>query len=105
MWFLPISILVATTILAVPLSRYMAWIMNGKYRAPAFLGWFEKRLDTGPQSWKQYAVSMLIFNTALFVFGFAVLALQRENMPLNDLHRGALAPACLADISAVAQAL
>ena len=33
MWFLPISILVVTTILAIPLSRYLAWIMNGKYRA------------------------------------------------------------------------
>src|SRR5450432_4394637 len=92
MWFLPISILVVTTIFAIPLSRYLAWIMNGKYHAPAFLRWFEKRLDSGPQSWKQYAASMLIFNTMLFVFGFAVLAMQRENMPLNDLHRGALAP-------------
>jgi potassium-transporting ATPase potassium-binding subunit len=92
MWFLPISILVATTILAIPLSRYLAWIMNGKYRAPAPLRWFEKRLNSGSQNWKQYTVSMLIFNTVLFVFGFAVLALQRENMPLNDLHRGALAP-------------
>ncbi|HMB95572.1 MAG TPA: potassium-transporting ATPase subunit KdpA [Tepidisphaeraceae bacterium] len=95
MWFLPISILVVTTILAIPLSRYLAWIMNGKYRAPAFLGWFEKRLDSGPQSWKQYAASMLIFNTMLFAFGFAVLAMQRENMPLNDLHRGALAPSTI----------
>jgi K+-transporting ATPase ATPase A chain len=92
MWFLPISILVVTTILAIPLSRYLAWIMNGKYHAPAFFRWFEKRLDTGPQSWKQYAASMIIFNTMLFVFGFIVLAMQRENMPLNDLHRGALAP-------------
>ncbi len=24
-WFLPIAILVTTTILAVPLSRYLAW--------------------------------------------------------------------------------
>ena len=92
MWFLPISILVVTTILAIPLSRYLAWIMNGKYRAPALLGWFEKRLDSGPQNWKQYTAAMLIFNTMLFAFGFAVLAMQRENMPLNDLHRGALAP-------------
>ena len=37
MWLLPISILIATTILAVPLSRYLAWLMNGKYRAPGFL--------------------------------------------------------------------
>jgi potassium-transporting ATPase potassium-binding subunit len=92
MWTLPISILVATTILAVPLSRYLAWIMNGKYRAPAVLRWFESRLNSGPQNWVQYAASLLIFNTVLFVFGFAVLAMQRENMPLNDLHRGALAP-------------
>jgi potassium-transporting ATPase potassium-binding subunit len=92
MWFLPISILVGTTILAVPLSKYLAWIMNGKYRAPGILRWFERKVDSGPQNWKQYTASMLIFNTVLFVFGFAVLAMQRENMPLNDLHRGALAP-------------
>ena len=91
MWFLPISILVGTTLLAIPLSRYMAWIMDGKYHAPALLRWFEKRLDTGPQTWVQYTVSMLTFNTALFVFGFAVLCLQPK-MPLNDLHRGMIAP-------------
>jgi K+-transporting ATPase KdpF subunit len=27
--------LVVTTLLAIPLSRYLAWIMNGQYRAPA----------------------------------------------------------------------
>ena len=37
MWLLPISILVATTILAVPLSRYLAWIMNGKYQRSGHL--------------------------------------------------------------------
>ena len=92
MWTLPISILIATTILAVPLSRYLAWIMNGKYHAPKVLRWFEDRLNSGPQSWIRYTLSMLIFNTVLFVFGFAILAMQRENMPLNDLHRGAIAP-------------
>lgn len=96
MWFLPISILVGTTILAVPLSKYLAWIMNGKYHAPAFLHFFESRLDSGPQNWKQYVASMLIFNTVLFLFGFAVLALQ-GHMPhgdfgLNTLGRGAIAP-------------
>jgi potassium-transporting ATPase potassium-binding subunit len=91
MWFLPISILIVTTILAVPLSRYMAWIMNGKYHAPAFFRWFESRLDSGGQSWKQYLASMLIFNTVLFVFGFAVLSLQPW-MPMNELGRGMLAP-------------
>jgi len=91
MWSLPISILVATTLLAVPLSRYLAWIMNGKYHAPAILRWFEARVNSGPQNWIQYTLSMLIFNTVLFFFGFAILSLQ-PYMPLNDLHRGMLEP-------------
>ena len=91
MWLLPISILVATTILAVPLSRYLAWLMNGKYRAPGILRWFESKLNSGPQNWKQYTASLLIFNTVLFVFGFAILALQ-PLMPLNSLNRGMLEP-------------
>jgi K+-transporting ATPase ATPase A chain len=91
MWFLPISILVATTILAIPLSRYLAWIMNGKYHAPRILRWFEGRVNSGPQNWKQYAASLLVFNTVLFVFGFAVLSLQPW-MPWNTLGRGMLEP-------------
>jgi K+-transporting ATPase ATPase A chain len=91
MWLLPISLLVVTTILAVPLSRYLAWIMNGKYHAPAVLRWFEHRVDSGPQTWKQYILSLLVFQTTLFVFGFAILSLQ-PLMPLNTLHRGMLEP-------------
>ena len=41
MWILPISMLVITTLLAIPLSRYMTRIMDGKYRVPRILGWFE----------------------------------------------------------------
>ena len=90
-WLLPIAILVVTTILAVPLSRYLAWIMNGQYKAPRFIHWFEARLDSGPQNWKQYTVSILLFNTALFVFGFAILSLQPW-LPLNPDGKGMLAP-------------
>jgi potassium-transporting ATPase potassium-binding subunit len=91
MWFLPISILITTTILAIPLGRYLAWIMDGKYKAPKIFHWFEARLDSGPQNWKQYTVSLLVFNTVLFVFGFLILALQ-PIMPLNPLGRGMLSP-------------
>jgi K+-transporting ATPase ATPase A chain len=91
MWSLPIAIIVFTTIIAIPLSRYMAWVMDGKYQAPKFLAWFEKRLDTGPQTWVQYTVSLLLFNIVLFVFGFVVLSVQKF-MPLNGLHRGMLEP-------------
>ncbi len=94
MWFLPIAITVTTIILAILLSRYMAWIMEGKYRAPQFLRWFEQQLDTGPQTWKQYTASLLIFNIVLFVFGYLVLALQPW-LPLNPLGRGLLSPSTI----------
>ena len=81
-WFLPLLTLAVTTALAIPFSRYLAWIMNGNYRAPRLLQWIEHRLDTGPQNWKQYAISMLLFNLLMFFFGFLVLALQ-PLMPLN----------------------
>src|SRR6202047_2393387 len=91
MWLLPISIIVFTIIIAVPLSRYMAKIMDGKYRAPGLLHWFEKRLDSGPQNWQRYDVARLVFNTVLFVYGYIVLSLQ-PLMPLNPRGLGILAP-------------
>jgi K+-transporting ATPase ATPase A chain len=95
MWLLPISMLVITAILAIPLSRYLTWIMNGHYHAPRLFAWFERRLDTGPQNWKQYTVSLLIFNVLLFSYSYLVMALQPW-LPLNDLHRGMLAPTTMA---------
>ena len=95
MWLLPISMLVITAILAIPLSRYLTWIMSGHYHAPRLFAWFERRLDTGSQNWKQYTVSLLIFNVLLFSYSYLVMALQPW-LPLNDLHRGMLAPTTMA---------
>jgi len=94
MWLLPISMLVFTTLLAIPLSRYLAWIMDGKYHAPGFFRWFEQKVDSGPQDWKQYTAALLIFNTVLFVFGFVVLCLQ-PIAPLNPRGLGILAPSTI----------
>jgi potassium-transporting ATPase potassium-binding subunit len=94
MWTLPLIILVLAIVISVPLSRYMAWIMSGHYHAPRVLRWFEGRLDSGQQDWKQYTVALLVFNIALFVFGFVVLALQ-PLMPLNPLGRGMLSPSTI----------
>ena len=91
MWLLPISIIVFTIVIAIPLSSYMAKVMDGKYRAPGFLQWFEKRLDSGPMDWKQYTIALLVFNVALFVYGYIVLSLQPW-MPLNPRGLGMLAP-------------
>ncbi|MGD0229694.1 MAG: potassium-transporting ATPase subunit KdpA [Syntrophorhabdales bacterium] len=93
-WLLPFMLLLVGTVIAFPLSRYMAWIMDGKYRARSIPGWFERRVDSGPQNWKQYTASLLIFNVVLFVFGYIVLALQPW-MPLNPRGLGMLAPSTI----------
>src|SRR5437588_1114464 len=91
MWTLPLLIVLTGVALSVPVGYYLAWIMDGRYRAPAVLRWFEGRLDTGPQDWKQYTVALLLFNTLMFVFGFAVLALQ-PYLGLNPDEKKMLAP-------------
>ena len=90
-WVLPFALLLAATLIAIPLSRYLAWIMDGKYQPIPVFRWFEKRLDSGPQNWKQYAGSLLFFNTVLFVFGFLILALQPW-IPLNPMHKTLFLP-------------
>ena len=91
MWLLPITIIVLPIILAIALSGFMARIMDGHYRPWPVFGWFEKRLDSGQQNWKQYTVTLLFFNTALFLFGYMVLSLQPW-MPLNPRGLGMIAP-------------
>jgi K+-transporting ATPase ATPase A chain len=91
MWFLPFLIIATTVLLSIPCGFYLAWIMDGRYRAPRWLHWLEQRLDTGPQGWKQYTVSLLLFNTLLFIFGYVVLALQPV-LPFAPAGKGMLAP-------------
>jgi K+-transporting ATPase ATPase A chain len=90
-WLPPFMLLLVATVIAFPLSKYMAWIMDGKYRPWGIFGWCERHLDSGPQNWKQYTASLLIFNTVLFVFGYVVLSIQQW-MPLNPRGLGQLAP-------------
>ncbi len=93
-WLLPIALLVTATVVAFPLSRYMACIMDGKYSPPGVFRWFEERLDSGAQNWKQYLFSLLTFNTLMFVFGFLVLALQPYT-PMNPRGLTLLAPSAI----------
>jgi K+-transporting ATPase ATPase A chain len=93
-WIIPCLLLVTATLIAFPLSRYLAWIMEGKYRPLPVLRWFENRLDSGPQNWKQYAGSLLVFNVVMFIFGYLVLALQPW-MPLNPDGKGVLFPSAI----------
>jgi K+-transporting ATPase ATPase A chain len=91
MWLLPALLLATAIVLSIPLSAYFAWLMDGKYRAPRFLRWFEEQIDTGPQDWKQYVLAMIAFTVALFIFGFVILCLQ-PIAPINPRGLGALAP-------------
>src|SRR5262245_52860107 len=90
-WLLPVLILAAAVGLGLPLGRYLAWILDGRYTPWRWLGWLEQRVNTGPQNWKQYGLALLTFNTAAFAVGFAILALQ-PLLPLNPDNKGMLAP-------------
>ncbi len=91
MWTLPLLIVGTTIVLAIPLGLYLTGIFDNRFRIPGWLRWFEQRVDTGPQHWKQYVVAMLLFNVAIFLIGFAVLALQPW-LPLNPDNKGLLCP-------------
>jgi K+-transporting ATPase ATPase A chain len=91
MWLLPVLIVGTSVLLSIPVGLYLAWINDGRYHAPKWLRWFEDRLSTGAQTWKQYALSLLLFNTVMFVFGFLVLTMQPE-LPLNPDGKKMLGP-------------
>ena len=92
MWFLPILILGLTFALSIPFGFYLAWIMDGRYRAPGWLRWIEQLVDTGPQkTWKDYTLALILFNTVMFVVGFVLLACQ-PLFPLNPSGMKMLGP-------------
>src|SRR5262245_34930876 len=93
-WLLPFLLIITATLLAYVLSRYITWIMDGHYRPLAIFRWFENQINSGPQNWKQYAGSLLLFNALLFVFSYVILALQ-PLLPLNPEGKTLLAPSTI----------
>jgi potassium-transporting ATPase potassium-binding subunit len=91
MWIFPCLVLLTAVALSVPVGRYLAWIFDGRYHSPAWLSKIEQKLDTGPQGWKQYAFSLVLFNTVMFVVAFVALALQ-PCLPLNPENKQMLGP-------------
>jgi potassium-transporting ATPase potassium-binding subunit len=91
-WLLPLLIIGAMIALSIPIGRYLAWVMDGRYRPLPALGWLERRLDTGPQNWKQYCRALLLFNTAAFVVGFLLLVAQPLLLNPGPDSKGMLAP-------------
>ena len=90
-WLLPVLVYSLTFALAIPIGLYMARVFDGRLHVPGWLRWIESRLNTGPQTWKQYALAFMAFNIVTFLVGFAVLALQ-PYLPLNPDGRKMLGP-------------
>ncbi len=97
-WVLPALLIVSAILAAIPLSKYLAFIMDSRKSLP-LLKSLESSLDSGQQNWKQYGRSLLTFNTVLFVFGFAILALQ-PYLPLNPDGKTMLAPSTIFNTAA-----
>jgi potassium-transporting ATPase potassium-binding subunit len=91
LWLSPVVVLGTAVVLSIPVGYFLAHLFDGGYRPPAWLRRIEDWIDTGPQTWAQYAVALLLFNTAMFVIVFVALALQ-PILPLNPDGKGMLAP-------------
>jgi potassium-transporting ATPase potassium-binding subunit len=96
-FFLTILVLVVTLGLAWRyLGSYMAGVFEGRVH---FLGWaerpFYRMLRTSPeheQTWKRYAVSLVVFSALFLAFGYLLLRIQ-GSLPLNPQHLGQVKPA------------
>jgi len=96
-WILIIAFLAILVALTKPMGMWLFALYEGR-RTPlhAVLGPIENGFyklsgidPTQEQSWRRYAVHMLLFNGALAIFTYAILRLQGV-LPLNPLGYGAV---------------
>lgn len=93
------------TILTLVIALGLTWRFLGSYMAAVFDGrvhflhWIERpiysALATGPdreQTWKRYALSMVVFSAVSLGFTYLILRIQ-GSLPLNPQHLGAVGPA------------
>jgi K+-transporting ATPase ATPase A chain len=96
-WTLPLVIVAVAVALAVPLGAYLARVLDRGGPTNAV----ERRLDTGPQAWRQYVVALVLFNIAGWIVGFAVLSTQPYHPAvLNPDGKGMLAPSTVFNTAA-----
>lgn len=80
---------VLLTVLAIPLGKYIALVFENKIN---FLGFIEKPIYTilkisnnEEQDWKQYALSLMLFNIMGAIF-LCILFTVQKFLPLNPQH-------------------
>jgi potassium-transporting ATPase potassium-binding subunit len=94
-------ILGGAVLLSWPLGKAMTWSINPPERENGLRYGIEslfQKLGGGliakEQNWKQYTMSMLLFNAVMFAVVFAVLYLQ-PLLPLNPDGKGAIEPSLI----------
>lgn len=87
--------------LSWPLARAMTWAMHPGEDIGGFRQGIESVIQkaggqaaTMDQDWKGYALSMLLFNSFMFIVVYAILSMQ-QILPLNPDGKGALAPSLI----------
>lgn len=93
-WTLPILLIAGCALLSVPLGRYMAWAMTDagdgvRSTLDRLVRVIAGRRADASQSWRGYAVSMLVFNAVMFVAVYVVLTTQ-GSLPLNPDGKGGM---------------
>jgi K+-transporting ATPase ATPase A chain len=85
-----------TSLLSWPLGRYMKWAMDAEVsrgglasKCDRLFHFFGGRFTAEQQNWRQYMISMLVFNVLMFVVAFGIMALQHV-LPLNPDGQKAL---------------
>ncbi len=99
MWIVFIAIILGTAVLlSWPLGKSMTWTMNPGGKIGGVRGGAERLFEktagkviAKEQTWKEYVLSMLLFNGFMFIVVFAILAMQQV-LPLNPDVKGALSP-------------
>ncbi|MFZ0242858.1 MAG: potassium-transporting ATPase subunit KdpA [Desulfobacterales bacterium] len=99
MWIVFIAIILGTAVLlSWPLGKAMTWAMNPGGKIGGVRGGAERLFEKSAgkviakeQTWKEYVLSMLLFNGFMFIVVFAILAMQPV-LPLNPDVKGALSP-------------
>lgn len=95
------AMLGVAALLSWPLANCMLWAMHpgenvGRFRQrlDSLFNWVGGLAADNEQNWKEYALSMLVFNAVMFLVAYAILALQ-QCLPLNPDGKGALEPSLI----------
>ncbi|RPH53056.1 MAG: potassium-transporting ATPase subunit A [Desulfobacteraceae bacterium] len=99
-------ILGSAMLLSWPLATAMTWAMNPVEKNGGLRQGIESvfrrlggRMIAREQKWKQYALSLLLFNAIMFIVVYSILSMQQV-LPLNPDEKSAIEPSLIFNIAA-----